>query len=194
MRSEKEKRDMRVLKLSLQCALSIMLFLIVACTSTKFSTMWKDETYHGHPEKILVINSFPNAANRRTFEEEFVKALKERGIDAVMSYPTMPDTVVSDKDTIAAQAKKVGADTVLVNKSLGTTKGETIAPGGSSYTGFAITDVYINTQTDVYDMKSNKLILSAAADTWIQQDEPYLKQIQSYVKDLVNQLSRMGLF
>jgi len=191
---ERNNSDMRVLKLSLQFVLFITLFLVVACASTKFSTIWKDETYQGHPEKILVINSFPNPANRRIFEDEFVKALKGRGIDAVMSYTTMPVSVVLDKDAFAAQAKEIAADAVLVNQPLGTTMSETAAPGGYSYTGVAFTDVSIETRTDVYDMKLNKLILSVSAATWIHQDEPYLKQIKSYVKDLVNQLSRQGLF
>ena len=51
---------MRVLKLSMQFAAFIMLFILIACTttSTKFTDVWKDETYQGHPEKILVINMF----------------------------------------------------------------------------------------------------------------------------------------
>jgi hypothetical protein len=185
---------MRVLRVLLQFALITMSFLFIACTSTKFSAMWKDETYQGHPEKILVINAFPDPANRRLFEDKFVKALKDRRIDAIMSYTIMPDPAVSDKDAIAALAKEVGADTVLVNKPLGTTKDLTYAPGGYSYGRLALEDLYVNTQTDVYDMKSNRLILSVSAETWVRQGKPYPDQIQSFVKDLVNQLSRLGLF
>jgi hypothetical protein len=177
---------MRVLRLSLQFALFIILFLFTACTSTKFSTIWKDETYQGHPGKILVINAFSNPANRRLFEEELVKALKDRRIDAVTSYTIMPDPVVSDKDAIAAQAKEVGADTVLINRPIGTTMRET--------QGFTVyEDLYVNTQTDVYDMKSNTLIMRAIAETWIRQDIPYSLHIKSYVKDFVQMLSRQGL-
>lgn len=178
---------MRVLRLSFRFALCIMLFLSNACTSTKFSTIWKDETYQGRPEKILVINAFRNPANRRTFEDEFVKALKDRRVDAVMSYAIMSDPVVSDKDTIAAKAQEIGADTVLINRPIGTTTRET--------TGFVTyEDLYINTQTDVYDMKSNSLIFSATAETWIRQDVPYSIHIKSYVKDVIQQLSQQGLF
>ena len=178
---------MRVLRLSLPFALFIIVFLFISCTSTKFSTLWKDETYQGHPEKILVINAFLNPANRRIFEDEFVKELKDRRIDAVVSYTSMPDPVVSDKDAIAAQAKRVGVDTVLINRPIGTTTRETA--GFTTYQ-----DLYINTQIDVYDMKSNRLILSATAETWIRQDIPYPIHIKSYVKDVVQKLSRQGLF
>jgi hypothetical protein len=178
---------MRVFRLSLPFALFIIVFLFISCTSTKFSTLWKDETYQGHPEKILVINAFLNPANRRIFEDEFVKELKDRRIDAVVSYTSMPDPVVSDKDAIAAQAKRVGVDTVLINRPIGTTTHETA--GFTTYQ-----DLYINTQIDVYDMKSNRLILSATAETWIRQDIPYSIHIKSYVKDVVQRLLQQGLF
>jgi hypothetical protein len=178
---------MRVLRLSLQFALFIILFLFISCTSTKFTTIWKDETYQGHPEKILVINAFPNPANRRIFEDEFVKELKAHRIDAVISYASMPDPVVSDKDAIAAKAKEAGVDIVLINRPVGTTMRETV--GFTTYQ-----DLYINTQIDVYDMKSNRLILSATAETWIRQDIPYPIHIKAYVKDVVQKLWQQGLF
>ena len=179
---------MRVLKLSVQIALFIALFLSIACMSTKFN-IWKDETYQGRPEKILVINTFPNPATRRLFEDEFVKALKEYKVDAVVSYTFMPNPIVSDKGTIAAQARKVGADAVLIHKPRGKSEDETIGAGAVRYF-----DEYIYSQVDVYDMKSNRLISTTSTETWTDQEHPFVKQIQSYVKDLVNKMSQSGLF
>jgi len=136
---------MRVLRIRLQFAAFALLFLIIACTSTKFSGILKDVTYHGHPERILVINTFPTPGTRMVFEDELVKVLKEHGIDAVASYSVMPKPPVSDKDVLASQAKEVGADTVLTNRYLGRTMDD-LEPGKTDS---------INTQTDVYDMKSN---------------------------------------
>jgi hypothetical protein len=186
---ERRIEEMRASKVSLQLAALVMLFFLLACAPTKFSTIWKDETYHSHPKKILVINAFPNPANRRLFEDEFVKALKDRKTDAVASYTVMPEPVVSDKEAIAAQAKEVGADTVLISTPLGETTGETLGAGGVVYK-----ELYINTQTDVYDMKLNRLVLSTTAETWIQPGKPYPSQIQAYVKTLVLKLSEQGLF
>jgi len=181
---------MRALRISLPFTAFMMLFILIACASTKFSAVWKDETYQGRPEKVLVINAFPSPASRRLFEEEFVKALKDRRIDGVVSYANMPDPIVSDMNAIAAQANAAGADAVLINKPLGTTQGETSGPGVMYGGGVAYKDVYVNTQTDIYDMKSNKLIMSATAETWINKGKPYPAQIRSYVKDLVKKLSR----
>ena len=157
---------MRAFRLSLQFSLFIILFLFIACASTKFSTIWKDETFQRRPEKILVINAFPNPASRRLFEDEFVKALKDRRVDAVVSYTVMPDPIVSDKDALADEEafrrvlQEAGADTVLINRPIGKSEDLFIGAGAYQYL-----DVYINTQTHVYDMKSNKLVLNATAET-----------------------------
>lgn len=60
-----------------------------------------------------MISAFQNPATRWTFEDELVRALKNRGIDAVMSYTVMPDmpaAVLDDKNAIATKAKEGGAD------------------------------------------------------------------------------------
>jgi hypothetical protein len=191
---ERSNGEMRALRIALQFAAFIMLFLFMACTSTstKFSTIWKDQAYQVQPEKILVISAFQNPATRWTFEDELVRALKSRGIDAVMSYTVMPDmpaTVLDDKAAIAAKAKEVAADTVLINGPVGRTADVFMDVSSVAHKG-----IYINTQTDVFDMKSDRLIMSASAETWVRNGIPYTIVVQSYVKDLVNKFSQQGLF
>jgi hypothetical protein len=166
-----------------------MLFIFLACTSTKFTDIWKDETYHERPEKILVLSTFQDPSIRRLFQDETVKALKDHKVDAVAKYFGFPpDKIVSDMNAIAALAKEVGADTVLITRPAGT-KREATDPSGHSY---------LHTQTDVYDMKTNKLISFASAETQIREDSSdprdYLTHVPSYAKDLVNKLSQAGLF
>ena len=187
--SQKGARTTRVSRKGHQLAPFETLLLLGASASTKFSIIWQDETYKGHPGKILVINAFPNPENRKLFEDELVQALKDHRIDAVVSYTFMPQPVVSDKKAIAAHPKEGGADTVLINRALGTRMDESGGHGNLYYQ-----DVFVSTQTDVYDMKSNSLILSASAETWIRQGEPYSSRIHSYVIDLVNKLSQQGIF
>jgi hypothetical protein len=184
---KRRTEPMKSLWKSLPFASFLLLVVLGACTSTKFSAVWKDDTYEGHPKKIMVISTLQNPANRRLFEDDLVKSLKDRGTDAVVSYTVMPDPAVSDKNVIALHAKDLDADTVLINKPLGTKTDETRSPFG------VYEDLFINTQTDIYDMKSNRLILRATAETWIRQDVPYSIHIQSYTKDLVQKLSQKGL-
>lgn len=179
---------MRVIRIFSLFAAFVIFVPLIACTPTGFSIISKDKTYQGHPQKILVINTFPNPANRRIFEDELVKELKNRRINAVVSYIIMPNPVVSNKKAIAAQAKEVGADTVLINRPLGKREDKTLDPE-SEYQ-----DLFIKTQTEIYDMKSNRLVFSASAETWIRQGMPYTEFIRSYVKDLVDHLLQQGLF
>jgi hypothetical protein len=177
--------------MSIQFKAFMILFLFMACMppTTRFSSIWKDETYQVRPEKILVINAFRFPSNRRLFEEDFVKALKDRRIDAVVSYNIMSDPVVDDKDAIAVHAKAVGADSVLINRPLETAQKEVLITGGTLFG-----EAYIHTQTEVYDMKSNRMVFGATAETWLQKDKLYAEQIQSYIQDLVNMMSRNKLF
>jgi hypothetical protein len=173
---------MSALRVTQPFAAFIMVCIILGCTSTKFSAIWKDETYPGNPAKILVINTFKDPSIRRHFQDEMVKALKDRKVDAVAKHTTLPpDQVVADRDALAAQAKEVGADTVLITRPAGTS--------GHSY---------FNTHTDVYDMKTNKLIAFVSAETRMQAGSPdprdYISYVPSYVKDLVQKLSKAGLF
>jgi len=113
---------------------------------------------------------FQDPSIRRLFEDEIEKALNDRRVDAVVKFAVVPpDTFVSDKDVIATQAKEVGADTVLITSPADTRKDVT-----GSLAGTAVLSVYINIQTDVYDMKTNKLISFASAKTQIQMDAPDL--------------------
>jgi hypothetical protein len=173
---------MRLVGLALRLGLFIILLISTACESSKF-IIWKDKTYQGHPVKILAINSFPDPATRGIFEEKFLEALKKRGVDSVMRYAVINDPIISDKDAIAAQAKEVSADTVLITRPVGTRPG--IA---------GTLDMSINTQTDVYDMKTGRLIIIATAETQIPEGKPSPNQIKTFIEDLVNQLSRVGLF
>jgi hypothetical protein len=175
---------MRFIKSSTLLTVTVIFFLFLACatTSTKFSYLWKDKTYHEHPEKILVISAWPNPDTRKTFEDEFVMAVKDRKVKAVMSYTTMSYPVASDMDAIAFsdKAKEVGANTVLIDRRLGSTMKDD--------------GVYVNTQTDVYDMTSNKLIFSTTAVTWVRLGIDDTVLIKSYIKDLLKKLSHEGLF
>ena len=186
---------MRVIRISLQCTAFVMLFHITACTkpTTNFSSIWKDETYQVQTEKILVINAFRDPGYRRQFEDGFVTALKDRRIDAVVSYRVMPDIstpVLVDKDAIAVHAKAVGADIVFINRPLGREQKDVwvSSDGTDQY------KLYLHTQTDVYDIKSNRLVFSVSAETRIQESELFADQIQSYIKDLVHKMSQAGLF
>ena len=183
---------MKTLKTSYQFTAFLALLVLVSCTSTKFSSVWKDETYQGRPVKIMVVSTYKDPGSRRLFEDELVKAMKEHRVDAAASYAVLPDQSVSDKNAITLQAKALGADTVLINKPGGARKEEVTGPWSTEY-NLEMHDVYITTQTEVYDMKSGRLIMTASADTWVREGISNAVLLQSYIRDLVRKLSQQGL-
>jgi hypothetical protein len=177
-------------RISLSVSACVLSVLLVACTSTKFSGLWRDETYQERPGKILVVSQFPNPATRRLFEGALVETVQKRGVEAVASYTIMPDTPVIGKEALAAQAATVGADMLLVNSPL-SARTEVLASPSTPYT---FEEVYIGTRTEVYETKSSRLVFHVSAETWVRQDVPTARSIRSYVNVLANELSRSGLF
>ncbi len=179
--------------LSTLCASFLLLALLGACTATQFDVVWKDKTYQGPPRRIMVIGASENPASRRLFEDELVKALKDRKVEAVASYPVLPARSASDRNAAAVQAKELGADTMIISKQVGKRTDmtpETITPGITAFSD----DVYVISQTDLYDLKEIKLIFSARTETWIQGDISSPVNVRSFVKDIVKRMSKQGLF
>ena len=181
---------MSTFRTSLRFAAFVMLLLPGACMSptTKFTSLWKDETYQGRPGKIFVVSVFPDPNTRKIFEDEFVNALKTRGIDAVASFTVMPDPVVSDKAVLAARARAAGADTMMTNISRDASETDKFIAGGQ------VGDWYIHLTTDIYDIPSERSIISLSAAVHIVNDKTRTEQIQAYIKDVMQMLSQQKLF
>ncbi len=190
---------MKIVRLSALFASFLLLALLGACSATKFTSLWKDENYKGRPGRIMVIGALENPASRRLFEDELVKELKDRKVDAVASYAVLTDQSASDRNAAAVQAKELGADAVIISKQVGKRKvaAEDRVPEplqAFQIVPVAYDEVYINIQTDVYDMKTNSVILTATSETWIREGVTYLTHIRPFVKSLVKKLSQQGLF
>jgi hypothetical protein len=161
--------------------------LFAACATTKFITVWKDDTYQGIPSKIMVIGVSRTPAVRRLLEDEFVKELNDYRTDAIASYTVLPDQSLADKEAIAAKAKEIGADTVLITKFVDR-KTETTASPWATYE-----DEYIVTETNVYDMKLNKPIWTASSETSLKETTSDKSQIRAFVEVIVRKLSEQKL-
>jgi hypothetical protein len=114
-------------------SIPVMALLISSCATTQLTSDWKNPTYHGQPQKILVIAVAKKPANKRIFEDEFVRQLKARGVNAVASYTLMPDNKQSYHAAIAAQMKEHNADAVLISRLVSKKTVQTYIPGTVNY-------------------------------------------------------------
>src|SRR5512139_2079105 len=176
-------------------------FLSSGCATTKLLSEWRDPEYAGTPRHIMVIGVMPNLVFKTQFEEEFVKELRARGIDAVAGSSQLPAGTTLQKDVIEAKMKDVGADTVVITRVIDRRTIESMAssapgpPGTGQWYGYysasfgaMSTSVMAATQTNIYDLKTERLIWTAVSDTWIQGSEDNLFIIRTFVPVVIKRL------
>jgi hypothetical protein len=83
-------------------------------------------------EGVLVIGVTQKMPARIEFEDAFVKALRQRGANAVASHTLLPSDKPTKEDVIAA-AKKANLDTILVTRYLGKNDQAVYHPGTIYY-------------------------------------------------------------
>ena len=161
--------------------------VLIGCNATKFKAVWMDENYQANPVKILVIGVSNTPATKRLFEDEFVKELQDRGTDAVAGYTILSDQAQADMAAILAKATEVGADAVLITKPIGRRSEPSASPFGT------YEDQFVDTQTNIYDVKSGKMIWTATTETWIMDYASNRSQIRSFAKVIVKELSKQKI-
>jgi hypothetical protein len=104
--------------------------LVAACATTHLKDSWTDPQFSGAPfRKVLVIGVSRSDANRRMFEDGFVKALRASGTEASASYSLLPEEGPLQKVRIRQAVAKTGADSVLVTRVLRVQRKVDVSPG-----------------------------------------------------------------
>ncbi len=181
----------------------LALVLLPSCSpTTKLASVWRDDGYQNHPKKMMIIGEFKNPGNRRIFEDEMVKQLEALGTDAVGSYTAIPERTEVDRDMVTAKMNELGADAVLIarvvdKKTVSTFVPGTVRPGypgyGGGWHGYyaysssnTVQDEFAVLQTNLYDLKTDKLIWTAVSETWITENNESL--IRSLTKVIIDRL------
>lgn len=191
----------------------LIAMLMTACAMTKITSVWKDPSYQGRPQKIMVIGVAKKPANKRIFEDEFVLQLKSRGTDAVASYTVLPEGKQDDQEAVAVKMKELTADAVLITRLTDKKTVMTYIPGtnyspppyynswhdyyGYGYQaayapGYLAEDEYALMETNLYDARNDKLVWSALSETEIRGSDENL--IKSYIGVMVSAMADKKLF
>lgn len=186
--------------------------LLSACASTQVNSVWKDPSYQVRPAKIFVIGVAKNPVNRRLFEDEFVLQLKSRGTEAIASYTVLADKRQDDQVAIAAKVKELGADTILITRTVSKKTVQVYVPGTAYYPppyygtwpdyygygyrymyspGYIAEDEYAVIETNLYETGHDKLVWSASSETIMGDTQQNL--IKTYIKIMVNNMAKNGL-
>jgi hypothetical protein len=161
----------------------VLAFFSASCASTRITDVWKSEDYQGKAESIVVIMAAKDAESRELFENRFVAKLQARGNSAMQSYKLASLDELPDKEFVKAKAKDAGADTVLISRLVNLKTIESYVPGqkyvipsahygwGPYYTvifadyGYTGDTRIVYIETNLYDVKTEKLIWSAHSKT-----------------------------
>jgi len=194
------------------CVIIIAAVFLSSCASTTVTGYWRDEEYSGSPKKALVVLVTAKPTVMRLFEDDFSQQLKLRGIDAVAAYTLMPSEEKPDKDTIAAAADKINADSLFITRLVDRKSYEVYYPGsvyvaapgyytpgwGDYYTrgytyystspGYAYQQEILYVETQLWDVKSNKLIWSVITET--QPRGSLESEVQGYVRVIMKNLAK----
>ncbi len=185
--------------------------LLSSCASTQLTSVWKDTAYQDHPRKVMVIGMLQAPASKRTFEDEMVRQFRVRGTDAVPSYSLLPEQPAPSRESIERVMQEQGADSVIITRPVDKKTVTTYVPppppppgpmygAAPSYYGsqwqsyYAYNqggvrqDEYAVVQTNLYDLRSKRLVWTAASETWL--NESSGSAIASFIDVIMKRLAQ----
>jgi hypothetical protein len=183
--------------------------MLTGCATTELTGTWRDESLSDMTfKKIYIIAVAKRSDVRVFFEDEYVKRLQERGVEALASHTGLPADRMLDKQTIVEAITDTGVDAVLITRLTefkGKREVETYRTYKVPYAYYnQMHDYYkrgqeesqddpalaaheiVSLETNIYDVKTTKLVWSAASDTKIQ--DSFQQLIVSFVKEIVKNL------
>ena len=162
-----------------------LLFISCSGTGTELTQKQVEGAFKGKPvSDILVIAITGNEHNRRSFEKKFVAQLKSAGVDAVSSEEAipMPADLELKKEDILKAVNQYENDAVIITHLIGKEEKDVYTRGGSPHGGFygfyrsrysyahdpgySSTSTSVRLQTNLYDVKTEKLIWSGKSNSW----------------------------
>lgn len=184
----------------------IVALLLAGCASPKHTSMWKDPSYTGQPEKFIIISIDKEPLTRQVFEDEFVKQIKAHGKDAVASHTVLSYKHQEDPDAILAQVMELQANAVLITRLLSKDASQGSAQPASpsrwkEYYGYGqhsmyppgviAEEGYANLETKMYKAANIELVWSVTTETPI--GGSYQQRISSYIDSMVKTMVEQGL-
>ena len=182
-------------------------FMVISCAGTELTPKQVDDAYTGKPvSDILVIAITGNEHNRRSFEKKFVAQLKSVGVDAISSEEAipMPADLELKKEAILAAVHQYENDAVIITHLIGKEEKDVYTRGGSPHggyygfyhsrysdPGYSSTSTSVRLETNLYDVKTEKLIWSGKSKTWSKDSKDQI--INDVIKAVINDLQKNKL-
>jgi hypothetical protein len=193
--------------------LALTIFFLAGCSQTKVTSVWVDQEYQGKGiDNVFVVGVSKDGGLRRIFEDEFVARFSERGVKATSSYRVVPEADLQDEKKLDQGVKNSGSDTILMTRVIDIRKDTQYIPPDYVYTppayyyggwhgyynraymaspGYTVEYETAVLETNLYDLKSDKLIWSARSDA--PTDGQVGKHIKDFARSIIKQLAEAKL-
>jgi len=187
--------------------------LLAGCGYTTIDNVWRQPGAITPRHRIAVVGITHDELLKRTFEDRFVKELKERGNDAVASYTFMTQAVECDSTLVCSALAEQGFDGILTARVVATDKQINYVPGSTTYVpetaytayqryyytvyreettpGYETERQFVRVETNLYD--ANDLHLLWAASTTTERQQDVASNVKDYSKVVIEDLEKQGL-
>jgi hypothetical protein len=185
-------------------------FLIISCAGTELTHKQVNEAYKGKPvSDILVIAITGNEDSRRSFEQRFVAQLEAAGVEAIASVDAipMPADLEMKKEAILDAVNQFGNDAVIITHLIDKGVKDVYTRTGPAHrgyygfyssrysyahtSGYSSTSTTLRLETNLYDVKTEKLIWSGQSKTLSQDSRKQI--INDVIKVVINDLQNNKL-
>jgi len=201
-------------RLLLAMGISLSFAAAISCaTKTELSGVWKADSSATRPmDRILVIGIAADDVKRRTFEDAFVAALEQRGVDAVPSYRLLPSPDELSKESIQQAIRGREFQGAITSRLVRVDEQQEYVPPktyvsptyygrglygyyGRSYEvvhqpGYTVNTTIVRLETHLYDATSAELLWAAHSGTY--NPKSLDDGIASVTKKLSQQLAADG--
>lgn len=196
-------------------ALTFPIALLISCTTTtKLTSHWYEKSYEkGNIKKLLILGISKREPVRRIFEEDMVKKLEYYQVEGYPSYQVFAMEQKLDTAAFRLHFMNQGFDAVITSQLVAADKEVHQDPGmayggygyrggfygyyGSSYDymyspASTYTTTTLRIETNLYDVKTEKLIWSGLSETFNPNDEA--DAIRSLNHTITLELNKQGYF
>jgi hypothetical protein len=193
--------------------LAVSTFLFTGYSQTKVTSAWVDPEYQGDGiDNVFVVGVSKDGGLRRIFEDEFVNLFKQKDVKATSSYRVLPDEDLRDEKKLDMKVRESGSDTILMTRLIDVRKDTQYIPPDYVYAppshyyggwhgyynraymvspGYTVEYETAVLETNLYDLKTDKLIWSARSDA--PTDGKMGKHIKDFARLIINQLAEAKL-
>ena len=160
----------------------LLALLLSSCASMRSVMEWRDDSFSGQIDSLLVIAASNDGAIRRSTEDGYRARFEAMGLSAIVGYSLLDESVELTRESVEAALVDTEVDAVLVTRLLGLDEFEQYQPPTTHYyyrsypryyghsmavttPGYYRRFKLLTLETNVYDRNSGKLLWSMQSET-----------------------------